>query len=38
MTGHIGAMSIGWDPGLFSLARIYFGAVACGWEHLYLLG
>lgn len=24
--GHIGAMSIGWDPGLFSLARIYFGA------------
>ena len=25
-TGHIGAMSIGWDPGLFSLARIYFGA------------
>ena len=22
--GHIGAMSIGWDPGLFSLARIYF--------------
>ena len=25
-TGHVGAMSIGWDPGLFSLARIYFGA------------
>ncbi len=24
--GHVGAMSIGWDPGLFSLARIYFGA------------
>ena len=23
---HLGAMSIGWDPGLFSLARIYFGA------------
>ena len=23
---HVGAMSIGWDPGLFSLARIYFGA------------
>ncbi len=22
--GHVGAMSIGWDPGLFSLARIYF--------------
>ncbi len=25
-SGHIGAMSIGWDPGLFSLARLYFGA------------
>lgn len=25
-SGHIGAMSIGWDPGLFSLARIYFGS------------
>ena len=25
--GHLGAMSIGWDPGLFSLARIYFGSV-----------
>ena len=23
-SGHLGAMSIGWDPGLFSLARIYF--------------
>lgn len=23
---HVGAMSIGWDPGLFSLARLYFGA------------
>ena len=25
-SSHVGAMSIGWDPGLFSLARIYFGA------------
>ncbi len=25
-TGHLGAMSIGWDPGLFSLARLYFGS------------
>ena len=25
-SGRLGAMSIGWDPGLFSLARIYFGA------------
>ncbi len=25
-TGHLGGMSIGWDPGLFSLARIIFGA------------
>ena len=25
-SGNIGAMSIGWDPGLFSLARIYFGS------------
>lgn len=25
-SGHVGAMSIGWDPGLFSLARIYFEA------------
>ena len=24
--GRLGAMSIGWDPGLFSLARIYFGS------------
>ena len=24
--GHVGAMSIGWDPGLFSLMRIYFGS------------
>lgn len=24
--GHLSAMSIGWDPGLFSLARIYFGS------------
>lgn len=22
--GHVGAMSIGWDPGLFSLMRVYF--------------
>ncbi len=27
-SGRLGAMSIGWDPGLFSLARIYFGSVA----------
>ena len=26
-TGHIGIISVGWDPGLFSLARAYFGAV-----------
>lgn len=25
-SGNLGAMSIGWDPGLFSLARIYFGS------------
>ena len=25
-SAHVGAMSVGWDPGLFSLARIYFGA------------
>ena len=25
-SGHVGAMSIGWDPGLCSLARIYFGS------------
>ena len=24
--GTLGAMSVGWDPGLFSLARAYFGA------------
>ncbi len=24
--GHVGAMSIGWDPGLFSLMRVYFGS------------
>lgn len=27
-SGKLGAMSIGWDPGLFSLARILFGSVA----------
>ena len=27
-SGHLGAMSIGWDPGLFSLSRIYFESVA----------
>lgn len=26
--GHLGAMSIGWDPGLFSLSRLYFEAVS----------
>ena len=25
--GHLGVMSVGWDPGLFSLARAYFTAV-----------
>lgn len=25
-TGHLSAMSVGWDPGLFSLARMYFGS------------
>ena len=24
--GHVGVMSIGWDPGLFSLMRLYFGS------------
>ena len=24
--GHVGAMSIGWDPGLFSLMRLYFSS------------
>lgn len=26
--GTCGVMSVGWDPGLFSLARLYFGSVA----------
>ncbi len=26
-TGHIGIISVGWDPGLFSLARVYANAV-----------
>lgn len=25
--GHLGAISIGWDPGLFSIARMLFGAL-----------
>lgn len=25
--GHVGVISVGWDPGLFSLARMIFGAV-----------
>ena len=26
-TGHIGIISVGWDPGLFSLARVYSNAI-----------
>lgn len=26
-TGHVGIISVGWDPGLFSLARIYANAI-----------
>lgn len=26
-TGHIGIISVGWDPGLFSLARVYGNAI-----------
>lgn len=26
-TGHVGVISVGWDPGLFSLARVYANAV-----------
>ena len=26
-TGHIGVISCGWDPGMFSLARVYGGAI-----------
>lgn len=26
-SNHLGAISIGWDPGLFSIARMFFGAV-----------
>ncbi len=26
-SGRLGAISIGWDPGLFSIARMFFGAV-----------
>ena len=26
-TGHVGIISVGWDPGLFSLARVYSNAI-----------
>ena len=26
-TGHVGVISVGWDPGMFSLARVYANAV-----------
>lgn len=29
-TNHVAIISVGWDPGLFSLARIYFNAVLPG--------
>ena len=28
--GHVGVISVGWDPGLFSLARVYGNAVLTG--------
>lgn len=34
--GHLGVMSVGWDPGLFSLARAYFTAVpGCGEAYTF---
>ena len=29
-TGHIGVISVGWDPGMFSVARLYANAILSG--------
>lgn len=35
-SGHIGIISVGWDPGLFSLARVYSNAVLpCGKDYTF---
>ena len=31
-TGHVGVISVGWDPGMFSLARVYANAVLTNGE------
>ena len=37
-SGHIGIISVGWDPGLFSLARIYATAVLPGGKNYTFWG
>ena len=36
--GHIGIISVGWDPGMFSLNRLYAKCSTSGRKRLYVLG
>ena len=37
-SGHVGIISVGWDPGMFSLNRLYANAILTRWKGLYILG
>ena len=37
-SGHVGIISVGWDPGMFSLNRMYANAILTRWQRLYILG
>ena len=36
--GHVGIISVGWDPGMFSLNRMYANAILTRRQGLYILG
>ena len=36
--GHVGIISVGWDPGMFSLNRMYANAILTNGKDLYFLG
>ena len=37
-SGHVGIISVGWDPGMFSLNRLYGNAILPDGKGLYILG
>ena len=37
-SNHVGIISVGWDPGMFSLNRMYANAILTEWKGLYILG